>query len=186
MNEAPTFLSSNFHRKWLTRGQERNCYTQYPELKMNNHIIEKVPSTKYLGITIHARKSRDFDCCLNDLDHYEHPSSRVTTSLYASISHLISHFKFVYVNSISHRNPVFHQMTLIRPYKVTKVQSDFSTRSATRDFLLLFHSNYSAISLRNHVFHQMTLIWPFKITNGQTDYAIRFVTKLWVSIRVLQ
>ena len=29
-------------------GQKLNCYTQYPELKLNNQIIERVQSTKYL------------------------------------------------------------------------------------------------------------------------------------------
>ena len=33
-------------------GQKQNCDTQYPELKLNNQIIERVQSTKYLGITI--------------------------------------------------------------------------------------------------------------------------------------
>ena len=67
-------------------------------------------------------------------------------------------------------------MTSIWPFKVTKGQTDYAIRSATYDFLLTFHGNYSPISHRNRVFQQMTLIWPFKVTKDQTIYAIRFAT----------
>ena len=71
-------------------------------------------------------------------------------------------------STISHRNRVFQQMTLIWPFKVTEGQTDYSIRSATRDFLLSFHCNYySPISNRNRVFQQMTLIWPFKVTQNR-------------------
>ena len=35
----------------------------------------------------------------------------------------------------SHREPVFQQMTLIWPFKVTKGQTDHAIRTATYDFL---------------------------------------------------
>ena len=79
-------------------------------------------------------------------------------------------------SAISHRNPVFLQMTLMWPFKVSKGQTDNAIRFATHDLLLVFYSNNSAISHRNPVFQQMILIWPFKVTKGQTDYAIRFAT----------
>ena len=78
--------------------------------------------------------------------------------------------------AISHRNPVFHQITLIWPFKVTKCQTDYAILFATYDFLSVFHSNSSAISHGNPVSQQMTSIWSFKITKGQTVYAFRFAT----------
>ena len=72
--------------------------------------------------------------------------------------------------------PVFQQMTLIWPFKVTKGQTDYAIRSATHDLLFVFYTNYSAISHGNPVLQQMTLIWPFRVTKGQSDYAIRFAT----------
>ena len=81
-------------------------------------------------------------------------------------------------SAISHWNPVFQQMTLIWPFKVTKSQTDNVILFPTYDFLSVFYSrpNYSAISHGNPVFLQMTLIWLFKISKGQTDNAIRIAT----------
>ena len=59
-------------------------------------------------------------------------------------------------SAISHGNPVFQQMTLIWPFKVTKGQTDYSIRSAIYDFLLTFYSNYSAISLRSRYIRRQT------------------------------
>ena len=77
-------------------------------------------------------------------------------------------------SAISHGNPVFQQMTLIWPFKVTKGQTDYTIWFAPYHFLYTFYSNYSAISHGNPVFQQMTLIWPFKVTKGQTVYTIWF------------
>ena len=83
-----------------------------------------------------------------------------------------------YSNSgaISHGNPVFQQMTLIWPFKVTQGRTEYAFRFATYHFLYVFCNDYSAISHGNPVFQQMTLIWPFEVTKGQTDYAIPFAT----------
>ena len=62
------------------------------------------------------------------------------------------------------------------PFQGHQRWTDYSIRSATHDFLLLFYSNYSAISNRNTVFQQMTLIWPFNVTKGQTDYSLQSTT----------
>ena len=48
------------------------------------------------------------------------------------------HFLYVFCSiysAISHENPVFQQMTLIWPFKVTKGQTDYAIRFATYQFL---------------------------------------------------
>ena len=82
-------------------------------------------------------------------------------------------------SAISHGNPVFQQMTLIWPFKVTKGQTDYAIRSATYDFLLTFYSNYIAISLRLRDirlsnfwadFDRKSDIWPFQSHWSSTDF----------------
>ena len=67
-------------------------------------------------------------------------------------------------------------MTSIRPFKVTKGQTDYAILFATYDFLSVLYSNYSALSHGNPVFEHMTSIWPFKVTKRQTDHSIRSAT----------
>ena len=70
----------------------------------------------------------------------------------------------IVTSAISLGHPVFQQMTLIWPFKVSKGQTDYATLFAIYDFRSVFYSNYSAISHGNPVFQQMTLIWPSKVT----------------------
>ena len=44
-------------------------------------------------------------------------------------------------SAISHRNPVFHQMTSIWPFKVNKGQTDYTFRFASYELLCVFYSN---------------------------------------------